>query len=169
MTASQRAEQLGRALAEMQNPARFLPITTELIARKSERIFTKGMGADGNPLPPYSTKPISIGKKGTPRKSAAGKYEGGYGEFKAAIGRGGNTNLFLFGLLQSAYTTGIVPAVSGTLWQFGSEIRPSSSNPAGKLEGILNRYPTAFGTSDSEKKLVQDRIRSEIRRIFGAS
>jgi hypothetical protein len=166
MTASQRAEQLGRALAEMQNPARFLPIATELIARKSERIFTKGMGADGNPLPPYSTKPISIGKKATPRKSAAGKYEGGYGEFKSALGRGGNTNLFLFGLLQSAYTTGIVPAVSGTVWQFGSEIRASSSNPAGKLEGILNRYPTAFGTSESEKKLVQDRINSEIRRIF---
>ena len=169
MTATERVEQLGRGLAELRNTSRFLPISTELIAEKAERVFERGMGADGKPLPPYSTKPISIGKKSTPRQSAAGRYEGGYAQFKSAIGRGGNTNLYLFGLLQSAYSTGIVPVISGTLWQFGSEVKPSSTNPSGKLQGILNRYPTAFSTSEKEKKLVQDRIRSDIRRIFGAS
>lgn len=167
MTANDRAEQLGRALAEMRNPQRFVAISTELIAKKNKRIFTDGMGADGNPLPPYSTKKISISKKNTPRQSAAGTYEGGYGEFKAAIGRGGGkTNLLLFGLLNSAYSTGIVPAVNGSVIRFGTEIKASQSNPEGKLEGLLKKYPTAFGTSEDEKKLVQDRLRSEIRRIF---
>jgi len=166
MNAAQRAEQLGRGLAEMRNGARFLPIATELISVKVKRIFTDGMGADGNPLPPYSTKPTYIGKKGTPRRAAAGKYEGGYGQFKSAIGRGGKTNLFLFGLLNSAYATGIVPTLNGTNFAFGTQVRADSSNPAGKLEGILTKYPTAFGTSDSEKNLVLSRFRSEIARIF---
>lgn len=170
MTASQRAEQLGRGLAEMRNPANFIPIAGDLIRAKSDRIFSKGMGADGNPLPAYSTKPISIGKKATPRQSAKGKYEGGYAEFKAAIGRGGNTNLFLFGLLNSAYSTSIVPPLlSSGVIQFGTEVKEGKGNTAGKLEGIAKRYPTAFGTSESEKELVLSRFRSFIMRTFASS
>jgi len=55
-----------------------------------DRIFIDGRGADGAPLPAYSTKPLYVSDKDRPKARGGAKtptgrfYEGGYRQYKQA-------------------------------------------------------------------------------------
>lgn len=80
----------------------------DVLPDAADRIFTKGLDSDNADIGQYSTNPIYISKKNSPRNAGrdTGKslfFPGGYKEFKEAIGRGSRVNLKLFGRLQSDY------------------------------------------------------------------
>lgn len=60
-------------------------ITT--LAIHKPRIFAQGFDAKGQKIGTYSTKPISISKKQQARQTGKTYFEGGYAEYKKAVGR----------------------------------------------------------------------------------
>ena len=80
------------------------------LRESGNRIFDEGLDSTGNKIGEYSTKPIYISKKDSPRNAGEDKgkslfFPGGYKQFKGAIGRGEKVNLKLFGRLQTDYVT----------------------------------------------------------------
>lgn len=77
----------------------------DIVADAGDRIFVQGKASNNRDIGTYSTKPIYISKKNSPRKAGIEKessyfFPGGYKQFKEAIGRGEKVNLRLFGSLQ---------------------------------------------------------------------
>lgn len=60
-------------------------ITT--LAIHKPRIFAQGFDAKGQKIGTYSTNPISISKKQQARQTGKTYFEGGYAEYKKAVGR----------------------------------------------------------------------------------
>lgn len=96
-------------------------------------------------------------KEGNQERRTA--YFEDYGAFKSAIGRGSKVNLLLFGHLQSAFLNGVSPAIKkDKSIEVTVSIRPSITNPEGKIKGILEKYPEAFRLSKGEKETVVKRF-----------
>lgn len=82
----------------------------DILPESARRIFTDGKASDGSDIGNYSTNPIYISKKNSPRNAGEVKektlfFPGGYKQFKTDIGRGEDVNLRVFGRLQSDYLT----------------------------------------------------------------
>ncbi len=81
----------------------------DILPEISTRVFEEGKNPKLGDIGEYSTKPIYISKKATPKiaggidKPKTIFYPGGYKEFKTDIGRGPKVNLRLFGRLQQAF------------------------------------------------------------------
>lgn len=52
-----------------------------------QRIFSQGQDSKNAKIGTYGTKPISISKKNQARQTGKTKFEGGYAEYKSAIGK----------------------------------------------------------------------------------
>ena len=59
---------------------------TTLLAEMVERIHTNGKDSNGSNIGQYSTKPISISQKSQARRTGKSYFQGGYKEYKRAIG-----------------------------------------------------------------------------------
>jgi hypothetical protein len=58
-----------------------------VLAVQKQRIFVEGKDSAEGQIGQYSTKPISISRKNQVRDTGKTRFEGGYAEYKAAIGR----------------------------------------------------------------------------------
>lgn len=153
----------------------FYEATNEIIIKQDERIFNKGVDANGTAIGKYDTKPVYISLKYTPRKFApkgkngetkfkngkmhkSGYFEGGYYQFKQAIGKasaGSNVNLWLFGHFRRGFQNSANPAKATKQgFEIVYSVRHSEANSAGKLEGIIDRYGHAFKLSKSERAYI---------------
>lgn len=64
-------------------------LTTTLAIHK-QRIYVQGLDANGGQIGTYSKNPISISKKNQARNTGKTRFQGGYSEYHAAIGKGGD-------------------------------------------------------------------------------
>jgi hypothetical protein len=68
------------------------------------RIFEKGLDGNDSKIGDYSTKPISISPSKQARNTGKTRFEGGYAEYKTAIGKNpGYVNLRNFDQMSSDY------------------------------------------------------------------
>lgn len=63
-----------------------LSVGTTMQAVIKERIFEKGLAADGGSIGTYSTKPISIARKNQARRTRSTYFKDGYKQYKGEIG-----------------------------------------------------------------------------------
>lgn len=118
---------------------------------KSERIFTRGLNQNGRAIGQYSTKPIRISSRNSPR-NLGGKtkyFAGGYKAFKVSIGRGARVNLRLFGNLQNDYVSSLT--YKNKEWQEGVKRQENKD----KIQSIQNKYGTLFNFTKTEEKKAQ--------------
>jgi hypothetical protein len=88
--------------------------------------------------------------------------EGGYGEFKKIIGKGGSggVNLWLFGHFRKAFANSANPVkMIEKGFNITYSIKSSVFNPQGKLDGLFKKYPQAFKFTKGEKAYVLKRFR----------
>lgn len=163
-------KKLNDIASEVNNQKLYVGAASAVGREVAKRIFQDGISSDGGPITPaYSTKPIYVGADASPRASAAGKYQGGYGQFKRAIGRGGNVNLFLFGFFNRAYLASVINPTVRTTAQginIGIGINYSTQNPREKVDGLLSRYEDAFKYSQSERELAIEKNREVFRKLW---
>jgi hypothetical protein len=60
---------------------------TTVLASYKTRIFSQGQDSKNTKIGTYGTKPISISKSRQARQTGKTKFEGGYAEYKSAIGK----------------------------------------------------------------------------------
>jgi len=116
---------------------------------KGDRIFIRGLTAKGRAIGQYSTKPIRISQKNSP-KSLGGKtkyFAGGYKDFKQFIGRGSRVNLRVFRNLERDFRTSLT-------WRSGEWTEGVKRNEnLVKIDSILKKYgDVVFEFSKSERK-----------------
>lgn len=163
-------KKLNDIATEVNNQKLYVGAASAVGRKVANRIFQDGTSSDGGPItPPYSTKPIYISSSQSPRATGVGKYTGGYGEFKRAIGRGGNVNLFLFGFFNRAYLASVArPQVnkmpSGI--NIGIGIDYSIQNPQEKVDKLIGRYEAAFRFSKEERELAIKKNREVFRKLW---
>jgi hypothetical protein len=76
-----------------------------VLAQQRQRIFTSGKDDANTQIGQYSTKPISISKKNQARQTGKTHFEGGYAEYKTAIGKNpGHVNLQNTGQMMMDYS-----------------------------------------------------------------
>lgn len=130
----------------------------------------QGESLGGGAFSSYSKKPYYASaqnrKPGVPaprggRKTAKGRvYEGGYGEYKAAIGRGGKPQLSLTGnMLQSIQVH--VSSAKRVILFFGDAF---ANNKASGLHG--GKFPF-FGIKDSEGRDLLGTLKRQLKKIKG--
>lgn len=129
--------------------------TRDILPVAGKRIFVTGHDAAGTKIGDYSTKPIYISKKNSPRVAGrdTGKslfFPGGYKQFKTAIGRGPDVNLRLFGRLEKDYLTS-KETVNGTRITYSLKAKAN----ADKMEFAEKHFNTDITslTASEEKKL----------------
>jgi hypothetical protein len=66
-----------------------IALTTTLAIQK-QRIYVQGLDSKGSQIGTYSKKPASISKKNQARNTGKTYFPGGYSEYHAAIGKGGD-------------------------------------------------------------------------------
>jgi len=149
------------------NGKRFVGLSSQIGRKQFKRVFVKGLDADGAPIKPeYSTNPIYIGPNQTPEKSTAKFYEGGYKEFKRALGRG---KMVLFRLFSQMYLQSIVNPelrISDTGFVIATGVTYNAGNPKGKVDGLLDKYGDAFKFSDAERKEFTERAEQIVVDLF---
>lgn len=118
---------------------------------KSERIFTRGLNQNGRNIGKYSTKPIRISSKNSPRSfgSKTKYFAGGYKAFKVSIGRGERVNLRLFGNLQNDYVSSLT--YRNNEWQEGVKRQENVD----KIQVLQNKYGQVFNFTKTEEKKAQ--------------
>ena len=163
-------KKLNDITSEVHNQKLYVGAASAVGRKVAKRIFQDGISSDGGPIKPrYSPLPIVITEEETPIKSAAGEYKGGYGQFKKAIGRGGNVNLFLFGFFNKAYLASVVNPVVTTLKDgvnIGIGVDYTLQNPQDKVDKLLTRYKKAFKFSDAERELAIEKNREVFRKLW---
>ena len=163
-------KKLNDITSEVNNQKLYVGAASAVGRKVAKRIFQDGISSDGGPIiPAYSTNPIYISADASPKASAAGKYQGGYGQFKRAIGRGGRVNLFLFGFFNRAYLASVVnPQVKVGRYgiTFALGVNTSTANSEGKIEGLLDRYEDAFKFTKSERETYADKTREIFRKLW---
>lgn len=117
--------------------------------KKADRIFIRGLNANGRNIGTYSTKPIRISQKNSPRQ-LGGKtkyFAGGYKDFKQFIGRGAKVNLVVFRNLERDFRTSLT-------WRSGEWTEGVKRNEnVDKIGGILKKYgDVVFEFSKTEIK-----------------
>lgn len=167
MTTDQYIAKLNAASRKLQNPKGLVGVASAIGREQHKRIFEDGKDGKGADIKPdYSTKPIYIGKSQTPKAITAGKYELGYKEFKAKLGRG---KMVLFRFFAQAYLGSLVrPNVQfsdrGVVIASGFNYTPA--NPKGKVDGLLAKYGEAFRFSNDEEQLFREKARQFLLTLF---
>jgi hypothetical protein len=140
----------------------------DVLPEMAIRVFDKGQNGEGKEIGQYSTKPIYISKKATP-KIVGGRqtpksifYAGGYREFKGAIGRGTKVNLKLFGRFQQAFLS-MGEKLSGK----SITLILKDKLDIDKKDGNVDRYGDMFEMTKSELARTTRTFNFEFsRRIF---
>lgn len=167
MTTDQYIAKLNAASRKMTNPRELVGAASAVGRAQHKRIFQDGKDDGGAAIKPdYSTKPIYISKSAAPNATAAGKYDGGYKEFKRKLGRG---KMVLFRFFAQAYLGSLVrPDVQfsnkGVLITSGFNYTPA--NPKGKVDGLLDKYGEAFKFSKGEEQLFREKARQFLLTLF---
>jgi hypothetical protein len=137
----------------------------DILPDVARRVFTDGKATDGSDIGAYSTKPIYISKKNSPRSAGIVKkktlfFPGGYKQFKSDIGRGDEVNLKVFGRLQTDYLT---PLKKDTPEGLSFELKEAAN--AEKKEGNEKRFgKDIFNLNQTEKDKVTNTISFEVAR-----
>jgi hypothetical protein len=167
MTTDQYIAKLNAASRKLANPKGLVGVASAIGRAQHKRIFEDGKDGKGADIKPdYSTNPIYIGKSQTPKATTAGKYELGYKEFKAKLGRG---KMVLFRFFAQAYLGSLVrPDVQfsdrGVVITSGFNYTPA--NPKGKVDALLAKYRDAFKFSGEERKLFREKARQFLLTLF---
>ena len=163
-------KKLNDITSEVNNQKLYVGAASAVGREVGKRIFQDGISSDGGPITPaYSTNPINVSASQSPRQSGVGYFKGGYGQFKRAIGRGSNVNLFLFGFFNRAYLASVINPTVRTTPQginIGIGINYSTQNPREKVDGLLSRYEDAFKYSQSERELAIEKNREVFRKLW---
>lgn len=188
-TTDEYLKKLDRQVLELSNIKPHFEIINEVIRRQTIRIFEKGIGGDGRQSPKYSTKPVYVSIKTSPRKvpprgknSNAAKFKngkirkssyfmGGYADFKKAIGKGGggHVNLWLTGNLKTAFINSAknsTNAITKDKLSIKARILESVFNPAGKLDAIFTEYIAFFDLTKGEREYILKRNRELLLDAF---
>jgi len=167
MTTDQYIAKLNAASRKMTNPKELVGAASAVGRLQHKRIFQDGKDDGGADIKPdYSTKPIYISKGATPNATAAGKYKGGYKQFKRKLGRG---KMVLFRFFAQAYLGSLVrPDVQfsnrGVVITSGFNYTPA--NPKGKVDGLLDKYGEAFKFSKGEETMFREKARQFLLTLF---
>ena len=129
--------------------------------KKGDRVFNRGLNANGRNIGVYSTKPITISQKSSP-KSLGGKsrhFSGGYKSYKQFIGRGTRVNLVVFRNLERDFRTSLT-------WRSGEWTEGvKKTENVDKIGGILKKYgDIVFEFSKTEKKQYQKLVEQVLNR-----
>ena len=160
MTTDEYIAKLNAASRKLQNPKGLVRVASAIGRAQHKRIFQDGKDEGGGDIKPeYSTKPISIARSASPVASVSGKFEGGYKQYKRALGRG---KMVLFRFFNQAYLGSLVrPNVQfsdrGVVIASGFNYTPA--NPKGKVDGLLDKYGEAFKFSNDEEQLFREQAR----------
>jgi hypothetical protein len=129
---------------------------TTVLAIHKPRIHDQGKDASGNKIGTYSTKPISIAKNKQARNTGKTKFEGGYAEYKSAIGKNpGYVNLINTGQMQSDY--GLV--VDGDKYGFGFQ----NSENFNKSQWLQDKYNKGiYDLTPQELDLLQATLKAQV-------
>jgi hypothetical protein len=158
------------------------------VRNQSIRVFEQGgVGPDGAPGR-YSSKPLYVNpadsvrkfplkgkngggaqfKNGKPRKTS---YFQSYADFKRTIGEPAFVNLRVFGNLARAYGTGVAVRKENGQVRVFHQIRLDASNPSGKINGLISKYPGAFRPTKKElaefREDLQNYTNDLVERIIG--
>jgi hypothetical protein len=167
MTTDQYIAKLNAASRKLQNPKGLVGAASAVGRLQHKRIFQDGKDEGGGDIKPdYSTKPISIARSASPVGSVSGKFQGGYKQYKRALGRG---KMVLFRFFAQAYLGSLVrPDVQfsdrGVVITSGFNYTPA--NPKGKVDGLLDKYGDAFKFSNDEEQLFREKARQFLLTLF---
>lgn len=157
-------------------------VATTMRAEMSVRIHSEGKNANDSDIGQYSTKPIYVSAKSNPGRSfgrpvgKTGKskfqstgldhtsryFEGGYNEFKTAIGRNqlGKVNLSLSGQLSNQFS--VIPTSEG----YG--VGWADTEKRERADHLENKYGKVWGLTPEEKKLSLMIVEKHLRDAFSA-
>jgi len=179
-TPKEYVKKLNKFALSIQDIKPFYEATNEVIIMQEDRIFNKGLDSKGSPVGTYSTEPIYISLRATPKKfpprgkngqtkfkdgkqHRSGYFAGGYYQFKQAIGRAGagrKINLELFGHFRKGFANSANPAkLNKTGFEVVYSVKHTGANPKGKVEGIIENYPQAFKLSVKEREYILEKFR----------
>lgn len=136
---------------------RKIALTTVLSVHKP-RIFESGLDANGAKIGTYSTNPISIAKNRQARNTGKTYFQGGYSEYKTAVGKNPgyvnlrNTDQMMmdFGLIQN-----------GDEFAFGFQNQENYN----KSQWIQDKYDKGiFELSDKEIEMLVDALVYELNK-----
>jgi hypothetical protein len=139
-------------------------VAKAIITDKAERVFVNGKNAENRLIGKYSTRPITVDQKQSP-KSLGGpsrKFKGGYKSFKEFIGRGPKVNLRVFGNLERDYITSL--RWIGDRWVEQPK-RPENQE---KLRNLLDpkKYGNVFEFTNEENKKGKQLYKDVLTRIM---
>ena len=182
MTIDQMINKISQIQRELTNAQKYFELVNYVISEQSERIFTRGLDKDNSDIGQYSTNPLYVNPNNAPRrfpvkgKTKKTKFKSGkphktgyfpeYGEFKQTIGEGSRVNLRLFRNLEVAYNTAGKFTFRDSKLIYLHEIRSSTANPDGKLEGIKSNYSNAFGLTEAEQNIFKKGMEEIITKKF---
>ncbi len=146
----------------------FLAVTN-VVREQGIRVFENGGVESGGAKGKYTGGELYVNPKTSPRKTTLkGKNGGGakfkngnprktsyfpsYSDYKVAIGRSSTPNLVLFGNLEKAFNASISEKKEGDTITIIHAIKVDASNPEGKLDGLIAKYPFAFKPTPKEKE-----------------
>lgn len=134
-------------------------LTTTLAIHK-DRIFTKGLDANGAKIGSYGTNPISIAKNRQARNTGKTYFKGGYSEYKSVIGKNpGYVNLTNTGQMNSDY--GLI--VGGDSYGFGFQNDENSN----KSDWMQEKYQKEiFFLSDRELEIFTEVYTTELNKAI---
>jgi len=167
-------------IADKNNVVRI--VATTMAAKVAKRIFVNGQSADGGKIGTYSTKPIYVDPKNSPKKfSGKGKndkraskdhktryFEDGYKGFREFIGRESSfVNLSLSRHMANSFTSGIdnkLPVAT----PLGYGIGFLNSEYTDRANYFETKYgKRIFALTELEKDSVKKVAEQEVHKIFG--
>lgn len=150
-----------------------------------KRIFDLKKNSQGGIIGEYSTKPIYVDPRDSPRsigrpigKSKKSKFKdgtdhksryfpGGYKEFKQKVRGSTTVDLFLFSIFSKSYRGGLRPVnTTIPIKRFQTVVTATAGNPEGKIEGLTERYELAFKLSKNEKEQHLKKTRALVLKIL---
>jgi hypothetical protein len=150
-------------LNELKNSDKvILSVLSTLRAEQITRIFDDGLDANDSPIGSYSTKPIRIPAKNQARNTRTTYFEGGYKEYKEAIGFDGNkVNLVNTGQMRDDYS---IITVDQNTYGLGFNNDLNSDKADGNEKHFKKEI---FAVSPNEDALTDRVFQYELDRIFG--
>jgi hypothetical protein len=133
---------------------------TTVLAIHKPRIFEKGLDRNKSKVGTYSTKKTSISKKNQARDTGQTTFEGGYAQYKSAIGKNpGFVNFRNTDQMMMDYQL----VKSGQTWGFGFQNQTNYN----KSQWLQEKFDKdSFDMSDEELNLFADVLKFEIEKML---
>lgn len=150
-------------LNELRNSDKvILSVLNTMLAEQKTRIFDDGLDAEDKPIGVYSTKPIHIARKNQARNTRFTYFEGGYKEYKSAIGFDSNkVNLVNTGQMRDDYS---VIKIDDHTYGLGFKNELNSN----KADGNEKHFKKEIFAQSPNENLILDKVFDyELDRIFG--